>query len=82
MKSGRRRLGIDIGRGIICAAADDNRDTSFLRVRGDAAVKTPPSSGMFETSPRLVEHFAGEVWLTSKGGSFRRVGPEWAAFSP
>ena len=66
MRTRTRRLGVDIGRVIISAAGSDDEDTSFLRATGDAVLKTPPSEGVFEVLPRLVQHFDGEVWLVSK----------------
>lgn len=66
MRARRRRLGVDVGRVIISAAGSDGEDTSFLRITGDAVLKTPPSEGVFEVLPGLVRHFEGEVWLVSK----------------
>src|SRR5438045_4183853 len=66
------RLGIDIGRVLMCPAADDGRpDTSFLEADPVAAMQVPPAAGMFAVLPRLVQHFGGRVWLVSKAG--RRV---------
>src|SRR5689334_15943894 len=63
------RLGIDIGRVIMCPADGDGRpDTSFLNARGDAALEVPPSPHLFSVLPELVERFDGEVWLISKAG--------------
>jgi hypothetical protein len=63
-------LGIDIGRVIMCPVHDDGQpDTSFLTTDDASALETPPAPGMFDVVPRLVEAFAGRVWLVSKAGA-------------
>jgi hypothetical protein len=63
------RLGIDIGRVLMCPAAEDGRpETSFLQAGDREALEVPPTPGMFEVVPRLVERFQGRVWLVSKAG--------------
>ncbi|WP_053234220.1 hypothetical protein [Sandaracinus amylolyticus] len=63
------RLGVDIGRVIIGATADDGTtDTSFLSGSEDDALRTPPVPGAFETIARLHAHLEGRVWLVSKCG--------------
>lgn len=42
------RLGIDIGR-VIITPGDDNHDTNFLSGDMEAALRTPPMEGAFET---------------------------------
>jgi len=66
------RLGIDIGRVLMCPTHDDGRpDTSFLGASDEAALETPAAPGMFETVPALVRLFDGQAWLVSKAG--RRI---------
>lgn len=60
------KLGLDIGRVVISAAAPDAEDTSFLGRSLQEAVLTPPSEDMFERLPPIVQHFEGLVWLVSK----------------
>jgi hypothetical protein len=63
------RLGIDIGRVLMCPAAEDGRpDTSFLEGDEREALEVPPSPHMFEVVPRLVRQFDSRVWLVSKAG--------------
>src|SRR4051812_4655464 len=63
------RLGIDIGRVLMCPTREDGRpDTSFLGADLDAALATPPAPGLFEVVPGLVSAFAGRAWLVSKAG--------------
>lgn len=61
------KLGIDIGRVIIAPDPEGTRgDTSFIGGSIEDALNTPPYEGMFETVPKLVAHFKGQVWLVSK----------------
>jgi len=63
------RLGIDIGRVLMCPADEDGRpDTSFLEADERAAMEVPPTPGMFEVVAGLVRMFEGRVWLVSKAG--------------
>jgi hypothetical protein len=63
------RLGIDIGRVLMCPADEDGRpDTSFLQADEREALEVPPTPGMFEVIPRLVTRFEQRVWLVSKAG--------------
>ncbi len=65
----RPALGIDIGRVLMCPAADDGRpDTSFLTGNEADALATPASPGMWEVVPDLWRRFDGQVWLVSKCG--------------
>jgi hypothetical protein len=64
------RLGIDIGRVLMCPTRDDGRpDTSFLGATDAAALETPAAAGMFEVVPALVRLFGGRAWLVSKAGA-------------
>jgi hypothetical protein len=64
------RLGIDIGRVIMCPVHDDGQpDTSFLTAGDADALETPAAPGLWEVVPLLVQAFAGRVWLVSKAGS-------------
>jgi hypothetical protein len=66
----RSRLGIDIGRVLMCPVQDDGRpDTSFLTAADGEALEVPAAPGMFEVVPRLVRAFGGRVWLVSKAGA-------------
>lgn len=62
------RLGIDIGGVIISPSVDDSSDTSFFAGTMSAALMTPPSVGVFEHLPVLVQRFEQNVWLISKAG--------------
>ena len=63
------RLGIDIGRVLMCPTRDDGRpDTSFLGAGDADALDTPPAPGMFDVVPALVHLFDGRAWLVSKAG--------------
>jgi hypothetical protein len=63
------RLGIDIGRVLMCPTRDDGQpDTSFLGARDEDALATPAAPGMFEVVPALVALFQGRAWLVSKAG--------------
>ena len=65
----RERLGIDIGRVLMCPANEDGRpDTSFLEGDDRSALEVPPAPGMFDVVPALVSAFGGRVWLVSKAG--------------
>lgn len=69
-KNHQPRLGIDIGRVIICpAGANGKEDTSFLGSTDAEAMETPPSPGALAVIKALVERFEGRVWLVSKCGS-------------
>jgi hypothetical protein len=65
------RLGIDIGRVIMCPADADGRpDTSFLAAADEAtALAVPAAPYMFEVVPELVRQFEGRAWLVSKAGA-------------
>lgn len=64
------RLGIDIGRVLMCPADDDGRpDTSFLTADEREALEVPPAPHMFEVVPRLVALFERRAWLVSKAGT-------------
>lgn len=66
------RLGIDIGRVIMCPTHDDGQpDTSFLGADDEAALEIPAAPDMFDVVPELVQRFGGRVWLVSKAG--RRI---------
>ncbi len=61
------RLGIDIGRVLMCPSHDDGRpDTTFLTATDTGAMEVPAAPGMFEVVPRLVRAFGGQAWLVSK----------------
>ncbi len=63
------RLGIDIGRVIICPTADDGRpDTSFLGSSPEQALEIAAAPGALTTISRLVRAFDARVWLVSKAG--------------
>lgn len=74
-------LGIDIGRVLMCPAADDGSpDTSFLTGSVEEALATPAAPGMWEVVPRLVTLFGGRVWLVSKCGSrISQLTAQWLA---
>jgi hypothetical protein len=66
---GEPRLGIDIGRVIIDGPAHpDGADTAFFTGDEATMLATPEVSGSFPAIARLVELFAGRVWLVSKCG--------------
>src|SRR5207248_1166712 len=63
------RLGVDIGRVVIDGSAHpEGGDTAFFT--GDTArmLRTPAVPGALEALARLVDRFAGQVWLVSKCG--------------
>lgn len=60
------RLGIDIGRVII--GGEGRGDTSFFAGDLEDSLRTPEVPGAIETITRLVQAFAGQVWLVSKCG--------------
>jgi hypothetical protein len=62
------RLGIDIGRVIICG---DGEDTHFLDGDEAQAMAAPPVAGALPAIAELVRLFEGRVWLVSKCG--RRI---------
>lgn len=63
------RLGVDIGRVIIDGSAHpDGGDTAFFSGDTDRMLRTPAVPGAFEAIARLVDAFAGRVWLVSKCG--------------
>ncbi|MFG1795720.1 hypothetical protein [Nocardia sp. NPDC049149] len=70
MNSARQsRLGVDFGRVIQGAALRaGDQDTVFLSGGLAEALRTPPSPHAFDVLPRLVEQFAGQVWVISKCG--------------
>lgn len=61
------RLGIDIGRVIICPTVNGQSDTSFLGRRLEEALQTPPAAGAFEVIAALNDAFE-QVHLISKCG--------------
>ncbi len=69
------RLGIDIGR-LVDGAADEigAADTSFLSGTDDAALRTPPVEGAFETIALLTARLEGQVWLVSTNPKSPRSG--------
>jgi len=62
------KLGIDVGRVLISATDAGSPDTSFIGGSLEDALHTPPCEGMFAVVPRLVDEFAGQVWVISKCG--------------
>src|SRR5262245_2571077 len=63
------RLGVDIGRVIMCPTHDDGRpDTSFLDADEAGALATPAAPGLYDVLPALVRAFGGRAWLVSKAG--------------
>jgi hypothetical protein len=63
------KLGIDIGRVLICPDARGTRgDTSFIGGSIQDALDTPPYDGMMDVVPALVQLFGAKVWLVSKCG--------------
>jgi FAD/FMN-containing dehydrogenase len=60
---------VDFGRVIHGGAAEYGlEDTVFLSGDMTEALRTPATEGAFEVLPRLVERFAGRVWIISKCG--------------
>jgi len=71
------KLGIDIGRVIMCPAHDDGSpDTSFLSASEYEAMQVPAAPHAFEIIQRLVTQLNGRVWLVSKCGE-RVRGMTW-----
>src|ERR1051326_4705692 len=63
------RLGVDIGRVIIDGSAHPGGgDTAFFSGDEATMLATPEIPDAFDTIARLVERFAGAVWLVSKCG--------------
>ena len=63
------RLGIDIGRVIIDGPAHPGGgDTAFFRGSEAVMLATPEMAGSVAAISRLVDLFAGRVWLVSKCG--------------
>lgn len=63
------RLGVDFGRVIQGAAADDGpEDTVFIGGSDQDALASPATAGAFDVLPRLVQRFSGQVWVISKCG--------------
>lgn len=72
-----KRLGIDIGRVIICPTVDGQSDTSFLGSRLEDALHTPPARGAFDAIAALTDRF-DQVHLVSKcGDSVQRKTLAW-----
>jgi hypothetical protein len=66
---GPARLGIDIGRVIIDGPSHPaGGDTAFFTGDEATLVATPEMPGAVDAIARLVEAFAGRVWLVSKCG--------------
>jgi hypothetical protein len=64
-----QRLGIDIGRVLMCPVGEDGRpDTSFLDGDERSALEIPASPHVYEVVPSLVDRFERRVWLVSKAG--------------
>jgi hypothetical protein len=62
-------IGIDIGRVLMCPAADEGRpDTSFLDSKDDVALQIPPAPHALDVIAELVRRCDGRVWLVSKAG--------------
>lgn len=69
LSPGTVRVGIDIGRVLMCPADDDGRpDTSFLHAPEAEALAIPPAPHAFDVIRELVDRFGGNVWLVSKAG--------------
>ncbi|MFN7971028.1 MAG: hypothetical protein U0166_01535 [Acidobacteriota bacterium] len=63
------RLGVDIGRVLMCPAGDDGRpDTSFLDGDERQALAVPAAPHLYEVLPGVVRSFEQRVWLVSKAG--------------
>lgn len=62
------RLGIDIGRVIIEGPESAEDDTAFFDGDEAALLATPEVDGAFASIARLLEVFAGQVWLVSQCG--------------
>ncbi|HET7012872.1 MAG TPA: hypothetical protein VFI65_03105 [Streptosporangiaceae bacterium] len=66
---GEPRLGIDIGRVIIDGSAHPGGgDTAFFQGDEATMLATPEMDGAVASIGRLVDLFAGQVWLVSKCG--------------
>src|SRR5689334_21042761 len=80
-KQQQARLGIDIGRVLMCPAAEDGRpDTSFLDADEREALEVPATPHMFEVVTALVSQFERRVWLVSKAGArIERLTWRWLA---
>jgi|SRR6185503_11084074 len=64
------RLGVDVGRVIMCPADSDGRpDTSFLSASDEAALDVPPAPFLLETLPELVRRFDSRAFIVSKAGA-------------
>src|SRR5690349_11814962 len=64
------RLGVDIGRVVMCPAADDGApDTSFLALPEHEALQVPAAPHLWDVLPDVVRAFGGRVWLVSKAGA-------------
>ena len=76
-----QRLGIDIGRVIMCPVGDDGRpDTSFLDGNERTTLEVPAAPDMFEVLPGLVDRFERRAWLVSKAGPrIERLTRRWLA---
>ena len=62
------RLGVDIGRVIIDGPGHPGGDTAFFAGDEATMLATPEMPDALEVIARLVERFAGRVWLVSKCG--------------
>ncbi len=62
------RIGIDIGRVLVCPTIDGEHDTRFLGCTVEEALPTPSAAGAFEVVRELMEATGGKVWLVSKCG--------------
>ena len=68
-RTGPPRLGIDIGRVIIDGPSHPaGGDTAFFTGDEATLVATPEMPGAMDVIARLVDAFAGQVWLVSKCG--------------
>ena len=78
MKNANMRIGIDIGRVLICPRINGVDDTSFLGTTVEQAMKTPPAPHAFRVVRALVDLSGGAVWLVSKcGPSVQRKTRAW-----
>ncbi len=72
------RIGIDIGRVLICPTINGVNDTSVLGTRLEQAIQTPPAPNAIAVVRSLVERAEGRVWIVSKcGPSVQRKSLAW-----
>lgn len=77
------RVGIDIGRVLMCPTQDDGSpDTSFLSATPEAALTTPAAAHAFSVIRELSAKLSGRVWLVSKAGPrIQGLTLEWLRYS-